>query len=250
MKELLSEELDNNDKNQNDILSVENNDESANNQPIEAHFEKKSLKNSAFVQFFSKKWGAFSQKHPKGSELLAQFVKFLIFSMSVTVWQYLVMLFLPNAFKNLASLSFVWPKLKLWTWSDGSPAIFGIFNEPVLYDAVGNVKIGGGLGNFLAFEIAVFTAQCINFPLQRNITFKSHGNPWYQALWYFIGWVLVSLFTSALWGFVNMFCIHFNLPSALTVFFKTMITSTISMVVFFFVFKVIFNDSPKKKKIK
>ena len=26
------------------------------------------------------------------------------------------------------------------------------------------------------------------FPLQRNITFKSHGNPVYQAVWYFLAW--------------------------------------------------------------
>lgn len=207
---------------------------------------KRSIKNCKVVQFFVNGWSNFKEKHPKGAELIRQICSFLLFSVSVTLWQYLVMLFLPYAFKNLASKPFVWPKVTLWHWLDGSPAIFGIFNEPVLYDSLGNVKIGGGLGNFIAFEIAVFTAQCINFPLQRNITFKSHGNPWYQALWYFIGWVLVSLFTSALWGFINMFCIHFNLPNALTAFFKTMVTSNISMVVFFFVFKIIFNDSPKQ----
>lgn len=206
------------------------------------------FKASKFAQFFINGWKRFKDKYPKAAELIFQFAKFLLFSCSVTVWQYLVMLFLPHLFKGLASVEFVWPKLTLWHWSDGTPAVFGIFNEPVLYDSFGNVRIGGGLGNFLAFEIAVFTAQCINFPLQRNITFKSHGNPWYQALWYFIGWVLVSLFTSALWGFVNIFCIHFEFANALTAFIKTMITSTISMIVFFFVFKIIFSDSEGAKK--
>ena len=120
----------------------------------------------------------------------------------------------------------------------------------MLYDQFGNVKIGGGLGNFIAFEIAVFTAQCINFPLQRNITFKSHGNPWYQALWYFIRWIAVSIFTSALWGFINMFCIYWDFSNALTVFLKTNVTGLVSMVVFFFVFKIIFSDSPNQKSKK
>lgn len=205
-----------------------------------------SVRKSAFCQFFIIRYRKFKQLHPKGAELLTQFANFLIFSLSVTVWQYLVMLFLPYAFKDLAKTPFVWPEIRLWTWADGTPAVFGIFNEPVLYDALGNVKIGGGLGNFIAFEIAVFTAQCINFPLQRNITFKSHGNPWYQAFWYFIGWILVTLFTNALWGFINVFCVHFNLPNALTVFIKTNLTGMVSMIVFFFLFKIIFSDTKKE----
>lgn len=209
-----------------------------------------NVRKSAFCQFFVLRWKRFKHLHPKGAELLAQFTNFLIFSLSVTVWQYLVMLFLPYAFKNLAGKPFVWPEVTLWTWKDGTKAIFGIFNEPVLYDSLGNVKIGGGLGNFIAFEIAVFTAQCINFPLQRNITFKSHGNPWYQAMWYFIGWVLVSLFTNALWGLLNIFCIHWNFANALTAFIKTNLTGTVSMIVFFFVFKIIFNDEKNNKKVK
>lgn len=210
-----------------------------------------NVRQSAFCRFFIVRWQRYKALHPKGAELLLQIANFLLFSFSVTLWQYLVMLFLPYAFKDLAKTPFVWPKVDLWVWPDGTPATFGMFNEPVLYDSLGNVKIGGGLGNFIAFEIAVFTAQCINFPLQRNITFKSHGNPWYQALWYFIGWVLVSLFTNALWGLLNIFCVYWAFPNALTVFIKTNVTGLISMIVFFFVFKIIFNDEkskPKKEK--
>ncbi len=206
---------------------------------------KKSLKDSKFIAFFVNAWQSFKAKRPKAAELIVQFTNFMIFSCSVTVWQYLVMLFLPYAFTSLASVPFVWPEITLWTWPDGTAAIFGIFNEPVLYDELGNVIIGGGLGNFIAFEIAVFTAQCINFPLQRNITFKSKGNPWYQALWYFIGWILVSIFVNAVWGFLNIFCVYLRFVPALTSFIKTNLTGFISMAVFFFVFKIIFNDTPK-----
>lgn len=210
---------------------------------------KKSLwqgfKDSKFARFFVGAWRGFEGKHPKAAKLIAQFCSFIVFSTSVTVWQFLVMLFLPYAFESLASVPFVWPEVTLWTWADGTKAIFGIFNEPVLYNEVGEVIVGGGLGNFIAFEIAVFTAQCINFPLQRNITFKSHGNPWYQTLWYFIGWILVSIFVNAVWGFLNIFCIYWRFPTPLTAFIKTNLTGFISMAVFFFVFKIIFED-PKK----
>ena len=38
---------------------------------------------------------------------------------------------------------------------------------------VGNILIGGGLGYFISYELGSFLAQCINFPLQRNITLKA-----------------------------------------------------------------------------
>ena len=204
-------------------------------------------KKSNIITKWKTKWKEFEEKKPKLSIFLYQFFYFFVFSNGVTIWQYLVMLFLPHLMGiKLASIPFVWPSITLWTWKDGSEAIFGIFNEPVLYNSLGEVIIGGGLGNFIAFEIAVFTAQCINFPLQRNITFKSKRNPYYQALWYFIGWVLISIFVNALWGFINIFIIHFNLVPALSNLIKTMVTGGLSFIIFFFIFKIIFPEGEKK----
>ena len=204
-------------------------------------------KKSNIITKWKTKWKEFEEKKPNLAKFLYQFFYFFIFSNGVTIWQYLVMLFLPHLMGiKLASIPFVWPSITLWTWKDGSEAIFGIFNEPVLYNSLGEVIIGGGLGNFIAFEIAVFTAQCINFPLQRNITFKSKRNPYYQALWYFIGWVLISIFVNALWGFINIFIIHFNLVPALSNLIKTMVTGGLSFIIFFFIFKIIFPEGEKK----
>ncbi|MBE6143164.1 MAG: hypothetical protein E7177_04180 [Erysipelotrichaceae bacterium] len=205
-------------------------------------------KKSNIITKWKTKWKEFEEKKPKLSKFLYQFFYFFVFSNGVTIWQYLVMLFLPHLMGiKLASIPFVWPSITLWTWKDGSEAIFGIFNEPVLYNSLGEAIIGGGLGNFIAFEIAVFTAQCINFPLQRNITFKSKRNPYYQALWYFIGWVLISIFVNALWGFINIFIIHFNLVPALSNLIKTMVTGGLSFIIFFFIFKIIFPEGEKKE---
>lgn len=200
-----------------------------------------------FFQACRRKWSKFSLYHPKASKLIYQIFYFFVFSNGVTIWQYLVMLFLPHLFGiGLASQEFVWPSVTLWTWKDGSEAVFGIFNEPVLYEN-GNAIIGGGLGNFIAFEIAVFTAQCINFPLQRNITFKSKGNPFYQAMWYFIGWILISILVNAVWGLVNMFMIYWKVVPALSNLLKTFITGGLSMVIFFFIFKIIFPEGESTK---
>lgn len=71
----------------------------------------------------------------------------------------------------------------------------------VLYNSSGTVMIGGGLGYFISYETGSFLAQCINFPLQRNITFKSKGNLVFQAIWYLIAWVVISLVCN---GFNNL----------------------------------------------
>ena len=100
---------------------------------------------------------------------------------------------------GLAGTEFMWPKVSMnlfgvkFTWS--------LLGYNVLRDATGNILIGGGLGYFISYELGSFLAQCINFPLQRNITFKSHGNPVYQAIWYFIAWVVISLICN---GFNNL----------------------------------------------
>ena len=205
-----------------------------------------NLCQSKFCQWFVRGWNKFKCKSPSLAKLIYQVVFFFVFSNGVTIWQYLVMLFLPNLFgEKLAGIEFVWPQITLWTWSDGTPMVFGIFNEPVKY-LDGVVQIGGGLGNFIAFEIAVFTAQCINFPLQRNITFKSDGNPVIQAIWYFIGWIAISILVNAIWGFVGPIFSHLITDAkAITDLLKTFITGGLSMFVFFFIFKIIF---PEKKE--
>ena len=200
----------------------------------------KPLPKNGFARFFVKAyrkwlevWYAFTDRHEKTAAMIEKIFFFLVFSVGVTVWQYLVMTFLPYAFKGLNDGAWGWPNLPV-ALAGGQPYI--IFGD------------AQGLGYFIAFEIAVFTAQCINFPLQRNITYRSHGNPYIQALWYFIGWVLVSLFTSALWGICNCFLVHWRVPDAVTGLIKTMITGLFSMVVFFFIFLIIFPDNAKLSK--
>ncbi len=195
--------------------------------------------------WWQEKWNAFSAGHPKLAQWLYQLFYFIVFCMSVTIFQYLVFTFLPG-----------WLGLELagteWKLFPVQLQLFGISFEwcllgySVLRDAAGNVMIGGGLGYLIAFEVGSFLAQCINFPLQRNITFKSNGNPWYQAMWYFIAWVLISLLCNAvnnLW----MPIAAVYVPLAVYNLLVTFITGGISMVIYFFVFKIIFPEGEQKE---
>lgn len=182
----------------------------------------------------------FEKKHPSLAKWLYQIFYFVVFSMGVTIFQYLVFTFLPGVLgTELAGTEFMWPKVSMnlvgvkFTWS--------LLGYNVLYDAAGNVLIGGGLGYFISYELGSFLAQCINFPLQRNITFKSHGNPVYQAGWYFIAWVVISLICN---GFNNLWMPIASAYVAPAVYnlLVTVITGGVSMVIFFFVFKIIFPE--------
>lgn len=190
------------------------------------------------------RWNPFKEKHPKLSKWLYQIFYFFVFSMMVTVFQYLVFTFMPGLLgEELAGTEFMWPQIPMrifgveFTWS--------LLGYNVLRDAAGAVVIGGGLGYFISYEVGSFLAQCINFPLQRNITFRSRGNVWYQAMWYFLAWIVISLICN---GFNNLWmpiASEYVAPAVYNLL-VTFITGGVSMVIFFFVFKIIFPEGEKK----
>ena len=115
---------------------------------------------------------------------------------------------------------------------------WNILGYDIARNAAGEIVIGGGLGDFLSYEIGSFLAQCINFPLQRNITFKSHGNILYQAIWYLIAWVLISLFCNGINGLWLPIAQAYFSPAVYNLL-VTFITSGVSMVIYFFAYKII-----------
>ena len=173
-----------------------------------------------------------SEKNPKLAKLAGQFIKFYAFSMLVTLLQYLLLTFLPGLFyahTDWCSIPCQLIHLNL------GPVDTYVFNYPVTGDAT------GGMGYFAAFAITLFLAQCVNFPLQRNVTFKSHGNVAYQILWYFIAWVLISLFCNAINGlWLPLAQARFD-PAVYNLL-VTFITGGVSMVIYFFVYKIIFPE--------
>lgn len=191
-------------------------------------------------------WKTFETEHPKLARLIRRFAYFFVFSMSVTIFQYLVYTFMPGLLGiEMAAKEFMWPQIDMnlfgveFTWS--------LLGYNVLYDADGAVLIGGGLGYFISYETGSFLAQCINFPLQRNITFKSHGNPVYQAFWYLIAWIIISLICN---GFNNLWmpvAAAYVEPAVYNIL-VTFVTGGVSMIIFFFVFQIIFPEGEAKKK--
>lgn len=206
----------------------------------------KKTYSNPFMAWWMPKWEKFETSHPKLAKWAYQIFYFFVFSMGVTIVQYLIFTFLPPILgTGLAGTEFMWPQVPMnlfgveFTWS--------LLGYNVVYDAAGAVAIGGGLGYFISYEVGSFIAQCINFPLQRNITFKSHGNPVYQAMWYFIAWVLISLICN---GFNNLWMpiAQAYVPLAVYNILVTFITGGVSMIIFFFVFKIIFPEGEAKKE--
>lgn len=198
------------------------------------------------VRWWTGKWDSFEEGHPKLAKWVYQIFYFFVFSMGVTIFQYLVFTFMPGILGiGLAGTEFMWPQKELHMF--GVDFTWSLLGYNVLYDAAGGVVIGGGLGYFISYEVGSFLAQCINFPLQRNITFKSHGNPWYQAVWYFVAWVVISLICN---GFNNLWMPIASAYVAPAVYnlLVTFITGGVSMVIFFFVFKIIFPEGEAGKK--
>lgn len=191
-------------------------------------------------------WNKFQMKHPKLAKWLYQIFYFFVFSMGVTIIQYLFFTFMPGILgKKLAGAEFMWPQVEMELF--GVPFTWSLLGYEVLRDsATGAVLIGGGLGYFISYEVGSFVAQCINFPLQRNITFKSHGNVAYQAMWYFIAWIVISLVCN---GFNNLWmpiAQQYVAPAIYNIL-VTFITGGVSMTIFFFVFKIIFPEGEAKK---
>lgn len=194
------------------------------------------------------RWKAFEAKHPKAAKLLYQFFYFYVFSLSVTIFQYLVFTFLPYALgTELAGTEFMWPRIPVHI--SGFDYRWNILGYEVVRNAAGEVVIGGGLGYFISYETGAFLAQCINFPLQRNITFKSKGKISWQILWYFIAWVLISLFCNGINGLWLPIAQRYFTPEVYNLL-VTFITGGVSMVIYFFVFKIIFPEGESKKQRK
>lgn len=197
------------------------------------------------MEALKKWWSNFEETHPKASKWVREGGLFFIFSNLVTVVQYIIYAFLPNLLGlELAGTEWSWPAVPVTLF--GIDFTWNAIGYDVVYDAAGNVVIGGGLGYLIAMLVGSFLAQVINFPLQRNITFRSKGNPFYQAMWYFIAWVVITFVVNSIncvWvavagHFVSTWL--YNIGS-------TMIMGTISMVVFFFVFKIIFPEGEAGK---
>ncbi len=190
-------------------------------------------------------WEHFTSKHPKAGKWIREGGLFVVFSNAVTIIQYIIYAFLPNLLGiKLAGMQWSFPAIPMEFF--GISFTWNAIGYDVLYDAAGNVIIGGGVGYLIAMLVGSFVAQCINFPLQRNITFRSKGNVWYQAMWYFFAWVVITFVVNSI-NCVWVAVASQLLSSWLYNIGTTVLMGGISMVIFFFVFKIIFPEGECEK---
>ena len=162
---------------------------------------------------------------------------FFLFSNLVTVWQYLLIQFLPAAFSQYANVEWMWPGVPM-----------SLFGASFTFNVLGYSVRDGGLAYFIAYLIATFTAQCINFPLQRNITFRSHGAIPPQIAGYFAGWVGVTLVVNSINSIWVGVAGSLGVPDFLYNILTTVLTGGVSMVIFFVINKLIFPEGDAKNR--
>ena len=105
----------------------------------------------------------------------------------------------------------------------------------------------GGLPYFCAYMIAMVIGECINFPIQRNFVFRSKGNLAKQIGWYVLAFCIITCIVNS----IN--CIWVAVAGLLVPDFiynigTTVLNGGISMVIFFFVNKIIFPEGEKAAK--
>ena len=179
---------------------------------------------------------SFAEKHPRAAQWIREGGLFIIFSYVVTFLKYLMLMFLPALFSKYANVGWGWPSLKA--------TLFGV---PFTFNIIGYAVEDGGMAYMLANLISSLLGECVNFPLQRNITFKSKGPLALQIPLYFLGWFVIFLIVNAInsvWVGVAKVLVSpavYNIGT-------TVLTGGVAMVVFFVVNKIIFAPGFGEKK--
>ena len=180
-------------------------------------------------------WNSFAEKHPKAAKWIREGGLFVIVSNLVTVLKYLILQFLPGMLKSLPDTDFGWPGINMT-----------LFGETFKWNIIGYDAAHGGLPYFCAYMVAMVIGEVINFPIQRNVVFRSKGNVAYQIFWYFIAFCVITCIVNSIncvWVAVaGMFVPDFVYNIGTTV-----LNGGVSMLIFFFVNKIIFPEGEPSK---
>ena len=181
-------------------------------------------------------WNNFAAKHPAAAKWVREGGLFVIVSNLITVFKYLLLTFLPAAFAYLGNRDFGFPGIDV--------TLFGI---PFKWYIIGYGADQGGVAYFTAYMIAMVIGEVINFFIQRSFVFRSKGNMAYQGMWYVIAFCIVTCIVNSIncvWAAVAG---HFVAPWLYNIG-TTVLNGGVSMVIFFFVNKIIFPEGEAKKE--
>ena len=194
---------------------------------------------------------SFAEKHPKAAEWIRKGGLFLIFSWAVTALKAVMLMFLPSLYHGMVGdVEWLFPGIPV--------ELFGVgFKLSIIGNALevgmdGAYLVNSGLAFTLANLTAIFFGECINFPLQRNVTFKSHGPLAPQLGLHFLATVAVflvmNLFT-CVWNPVTVALISNEaLRNTISSIVTTVVTGGVAMVIIFAVDNKIFAPGFGEKK--
>ena len=175
-------------------------------------------------------WLSYGIKHPGAAKWVREGGLFVIVSNLITVFKYILLMFLPLAFAGLPKIDFGFPGVDIT-----------LFGETFKWNIIGYDTAHGGLPYFCAYMVAMVVGECINFPIQRNLVFRSKGNIWYQAMWYLIAFCIVTCIVNSI-NCIWVAVAGLLVPDWLYNIGTTLLNGGVSMVVFFFVNKRIFPE--------
>ena len=164
----------------------------------------------------------FLEKHPKAAQWIREGGLFVLFSYVVTFIKYLLLTFLPGFYHGIVGdVEWVWPGIRT--------QLFG-----------------------LAFTLANYTSiilgECINFPLQRNVTFRSKGPLGPQIGFHALGTIGVMLVMNLFTCIWNPVTAAIGIPDAVRNIVTTIVTGGVAMVIIFAIDKTIFAPGFGEKK--
>ena len=151
----------------------------------------------------------FAEKHPKAAQWIREGGLFILFSYVVTFIKYLLLTFLPGFYQGLVGdVEWVWPGIRT----------------------------------------QVLGVECINFPLQRNVTFRSKGPVGLQIFFHALGTIGVMLVMNLFTCIWNPVTAAFGIPDAVRNIVTTIATGGVAMVIIFAIDKTIFAPGFGEKK--
>lgn len=181
-------------------------------------------------------WNHFAERHPSLSQWVREGGLFIIVSNAITVFKYVLLTFLPGAFAFLGSRDFGFPGIDL--------TLFGIKFK---WYIIGYGAEQGGAAYFTAYMIAMLIGEMINFFVQRSWVFRSKGNILRQGMWYLLAFCMVTCIVNSIncaWAAVAG---HFVAPWLYNIG-TTVLNGGVSMVVFFIVNKIVFNNKETNRE--
>ena len=179
-----------------------------------------------------KKW---IEAHPKAAQWIREGGLFVIVSNLITVFKYVILQFLPSIFSGLGDQDFGFPGIDV--------TLFGI---PFKWYIIGYGHEVGGYGYFVAYMVAMVIGECVNFPIQRNVVFRSKGNVAYQIAWYVVAFCVITCIVNSINCVWTNVAGHF-VPDFVYNIVTVVLNGGISMIIFFFVNKIIFPEGEAKK---